>query len=129
MGIPRAIYERYKCVTLTMHLMFVNGIEFWVSLSRGIRLYTCEHVPNRKAKQLAKSLRRIVNLYAIESFRARTVMMYMEFEKVKDQEGMEQVDVNTTAAHVHVCKIKRGVRYLKERYRCSVIVFAVVGIK
>ena len=37
MGIPRAIYERYKYVTLTADVMFVNGIAFLVSLSRGIR--------------------------------------------------------------------------------------------
>ena len=68
MGIPRALYERHNYVTLTAYVMFVNGIAFWVSLSRGIRLYTCEHVPNQKAKQLAKSVRRIVNLYARGGF-------------------------------------------------------------
>ena len=64
MGIPRAIYERYKYVALTADVMFVNGIAFLVSLSRGISFYTAEHVPNRKAKQLARSLSKIVNLYA-----------------------------------------------------------------
>ena len=64
MGIPKGIYERYKYVILTADVMFVNGIAFLVSLSRGIRLYTCEHVPARKAHHLAKSLRRIINLYA-----------------------------------------------------------------
>ena len=49
MGIPRAIYERYKYVTLTADVMFVNRIAFLVSLSRGIRFYTAEHVPNQKA--------------------------------------------------------------------------------
>ena len=42
---------------------------------------------------------------------------------------MELVDVNTTAAREHVGEIKRGVRYLKERYRCSVSMFAVAEIK
>ena len=64
MGIPRAIYECYKYVTLIADVMFVNGIAFLVSLSRGIRFYTTEHVPNRKAKQLAHSLQKIVNLSA-----------------------------------------------------------------
>ena len=40
-------------------------------------------------------------------------MMDMEFEKVKEQEGMELVDVNTTAAREHVGKIERGIRYRK----------------
>ena len=46
MGIPRAIYERYKDLVLTADVMFVNGIAFLVTLSRGIRLYTTEHLPN-----------------------------------------------------------------------------------
>ena len=64
MGIPKGIYERYKYIVLTADVIFVNGIAFLVSLFRGIRLYTCEHVPNRKVNQLAKFSRRIVNLYA-----------------------------------------------------------------
>ena len=97
-GIPWALYERHKYVTLTADVMLVNGIAFFVSLSRGTRLYTCEHVPNQKAKQLSKSLRRIVNLYARGGSRGRTIMMDMEVERVKEQEGIELVDVNTTAA-------------------------------
>ena len=92
-------------------------------------LTPAEHVPNRKAKQIAHSLRKIVNLYARGSYRVRTVMMDMEFEKVKDEKGMELVDVNTTAAREHVGEIERGIRYLKERSRCSVSTFAVAGIK
>ena len=129
MGIPRAIYERYKDIVLTADVMFVNGIAFLVTLSRGIRLYTTEHLPNRKKDQLARSLRRIMNLYARGGFCVRTIMMDMEFEKVKDQEGMELVDVNTTAAREHLGEIERGIRYLKERCRCSVSAFAIVGIK
>ena len=59
----------------------------------------------------------------------RTIMTDIEFEKDKDNEGMELVDVNTTAAREHVGEIERGIRYLKERCRCSVSTFAEVGIK
>ena len=129
MGMPRAIYERYKDIVLTADVMFVNGIAFLVTLSRGIRLYTTEHLTNRKKDQLARSLNRITNLYARGGFRVRTIMMDMEFEKVKEQEGMELVDVNTTAAREHVGEIERGIRYLKERCRCSVSTFTMAGIK
>ena len=72
MGIPRVLYERHKYVTLTADVMFVNGIAFLVSLSRGIRMYTCEHVPNRKSAQLSSSLEKIINLYARGGFTVRT---------------------------------------------------------
>jgi hypothetical protein len=44
--------------------------------------------------------------------------MDMEFEKVKTELGL--VDVNTTAAREHVAEIERGIRLLKERARCVV---------
>ena len=88
MGIPCGIYERHTYVVLTEDVMFVNGITFLLILSRGIRLYTCKHVPNRKAPQLSASLKKIVNLCARREFIVRTVIMDMEFEKVKEQEGM-----------------------------------------
>ena len=56
-------------------------------------------------------------------------MMDMEFGKVKDQEGMELVDVNATAGRENVGKVERGIIYLKERCCCSVSTFAVAGIK
>ena len=56
-------------------------------------------------------------------------MMDMEFEKVKDQEGVELVDINTIAARDHVVEIERGIRYLKKRSRCSVSTLSVAGIK
>ena len=56
-------------------------------------------------------------------------MLDIEFEKVKDEKGIELVDVITTAAREHVGEIKRGIRYLKESCRCSVSTFAVAGIK
>ena len=59
----------------------------------------------------------------------RTIMMDMEFEKVKDKRGMELIDVDTTAAREHVGEIERGIRYLKERSCCSVSTFNEAEIK
>ena len=62
-------------------------------------MYTCEHVPNQKATQLSSSLKKVVNLFARGGFTLFTIMMYMEFEKVKDKKGMELVDVNRIRAN------------------------------
>ena len=40
MGTPRVLYERHKYVYLTADVMFGDRIDFFVSLSRGIGLYT-----------------------------------------------------------------------------------------
>ena len=40
--LPPSVHERYKVVTLTADIMFVNAIPFFVSLSRKIKFGTIE---------------------------------------------------------------------------------------
>jgi len=61
LGIPRDFHRVHHFVTLTADVMFVNGLAFFTTLGRDIRFGTAEHVPSQMAKQLAKSLMKIVN--------------------------------------------------------------------
>jgi hypothetical protein len=54
--IPRDLVNMHKYVTLVADVMFVNGLPFLVTLSRGISLVTIEHLPSRTAKHLALTL-------------------------------------------------------------------------
>ncbi len=47
--IPRVILERHQVVTLTVDVMFVNGVPFLVSASHGLNLITAEYTPSRTA--------------------------------------------------------------------------------
>ena len=62
--IPRAILNRHRLVTLTVDCMFVNGIPFLVSASRGLNLLTSEHIQIRTAKNLAAGITQIMALYS-----------------------------------------------------------------
>ena len=44
-----------------MDVMFVNGLAFFTTLGRDIRFGTAEHVPSWTAKQLAKSLMKLLS--------------------------------------------------------------------
>ena len=88
---------------MTADVMFVNGIPVFTTLSWDIRFGTAEHVPSRMAKQLAKSLMKIVKLYAVGVFVVRNVLMYGESEKVKPE--VELIDINISAAREHVGEI------------------------
>jgi len=77
--------------------MFVNGLEIFATLGRDIIFGTAEHVPSRTAKQLAKSLIKIVKLYLNGGFFARTVIMVGEFEKIKSEVDAA-VNINISAA-------------------------------
>ena len=96
--------------------MFVNGLPFLTTLSRDIIFGTAEHVPSHTAKQLAKSLMKVVKLYVKGGFGVRNVLMDGEFEKVKPE--IILVDINISDVREHVAEIERCYCKLKERCRC-----------
>ncbi len=111
--IPRVILDRHRIVTLTVDCMFVNGIPFLVSASRGINLITAEHTPSRTAKNLANGIHRIMDLYARGCFQVGTILMDKEFKSL--QNLVPIIVVNTKVAKEHVPEIERRIRLIKER--------------
>ncbi len=55
--IPRDFVKMHKYITLAADVMFVNGLPFLVTLSRGISLVKIEFLPSRTAKHLVHTLR------------------------------------------------------------------------
>ncbi len=51
--IPRNLVNMHKYVTLVADVMFVNGLPFLVTLSRGIILVTIEFLPSQTVKRFA----------------------------------------------------------------------------
>ncbi len=113
--IPRMILEQHQVVTLTVDVMFVNGVPFLVSASRGLNLITAEYTPSRTAKLLADGIRRIIDLYSRGGFQVGTVLMDNEFEKLTNLVPI--IQINTTAAKEHVPEIERLIRLIKEQGR------------
>eukprot|EP00804_Cyclotella_cryptica_P006122 CCRYP_010732-RA/>CCRYP_010732-RA protein AED:0.20 eAED:0.22 QI:0/0/0/1/1/1/2/0/901 len=113
--IPRDLYECHKFVTLTADVMFVNGLPFLVTLSRGIKLGSIEFLPSCTAKNLIKALEKVILIYRREGFIVKTCLMDMEFEKLKSDMG--PVEIITTAAREHVGDIEWYIRVIKERAR------------
>jgi len=84
--------------------MFVNGLPFLVTSSRGLSLVTIEHLPSRTAKHLVQTLERVLGIYSTAGFIVQTAMMDMKFEKLKPL--MPHVALNTTAAREHAGEIE-----------------------
>jgi hypothetical protein len=103
---------------ITAEVMSINGIAFLTTLSQKLQLSTVEQLPSRTATKLSNSLTKIVRLYARTGFIVRIIMMDQEFDKVED--ACDMVEINTTAAHEHVGKIKHFIRTIKERSRALV---------
>ena len=74
-------------------------------------------MPRRTAKLLAKSIKKVIALYARGGFIVNLALMDKEFDKV--QEHLPFLQINTTAAREHVGEIEREIRQVKERTRCT----------
>ena len=61
-------------MTLTVDVMFVNGVPFLVTLSRKIRLFTVEFLPSRTAAKLTDYLVKVSKLYARGGFTVQTIL-------------------------------------------------------
>jgi hypothetical protein len=61
--IPWDFVELHKYVTLVADVMFVNGLAFLVTSSRGICLVTIEYLNLKTAKKLIDTLERVVRIY------------------------------------------------------------------
>ncbi len=103
--IPTAILEQHQRVTLAVDIMFVNGVPFLVSISRGINLVTAEHTPSRTTKQLAAGIKRVMDLYSRRGSQVGNVLMDNKFEKLRVL--IPILIVNTTAANKHVPEVER----------------------
>ena len=77
---------------------------------------TVEYMTTRETSHLAKSIKKIVKLYARGGVTVNLCLMDMEFDKIKDLVGF--LEVNTTAAREHVGDVERQIRLIKERTRC-----------
>jgi hypothetical protein len=115
MQIPRDFVELHKYVTLVAGIMFVKGLSFLVTSSRGLSLLTIEHLPLRTGKHLVHTLKRVFRIYATAVFVIQTALMDMEFEKLRTM--MPQVVLNTMAAREHVGEVEQKIRVIKERAR------------
>jgi hypothetical protein len=105
--IPWDFAEMHKYVMIVADLMFVNGLPFLVTSSRGISLIPIEFLPSRIAKCLASGVKQVVRIYSRAGFIAQTSMMDMEFEKLENI--LPEIILNTTAAQEHIEEIERKI--------------------
>ncbi|KAL7523150.1 hypothetical protein ACHAXR_000042 [Thalassiosira sp. AJA248-18] len=97
--------------------MFVSGLPFLITLSRGIRFGTAQYRPRRTAKLLCNALKETINLYKRAGFVVQTCLMDNEFEPLKAMLADTTV-INTPAKNEHVAEIERYLRTLKNKCRC-----------
>ena len=102
----------YHFVTLTVDIMYVNGVAFLTTLSRKIKLQTVEHIQSGTAALLNKALTKVMKLYARRGFVVNLIMMDGKFAKL--ELSFDLVKINNTAACDHVGNIEQSIHTIKE---------------
>ena len=59
-SVPASIIKHYCNVTLVADVMFVLGLPFLGTLSRGLMFVTVQYVPRRTAGELCNSLKEVM---------------------------------------------------------------------
>ena len=117
--VPEDIFDKYKDVTISADIMYVQGIMFFVSVSKHIKFTTEEIIDNRSAKTLFKCLQNIQKVYKMRDFNIKCAMMDPEFQTLDTELRGIGILLNTTSAKEHVPEIERQIRVIKERVRCA----------
>ena len=104
-----------KFVTIGADVMFVAGVPLFGTHYRKSKFTTVAFLPRRTVRQIANSLKKVLDLYARGGFIVRLCLMDIECEPVKDLVPI--VEINTTAAREHVGLVKRRIRVVREKNR------------
>ena len=121
LAIPDDYHRLHHFVTLSIDVMFVNGLAFLVTISRDIRLRTAEYLPTRTAKAIGSSINKVKKIYSRGGYIVNCLLMDQEFDKV-EPEIDDSIEVNTSGARDHCPEIERSIRTIKERCRSVIAV-------
>jgi hypothetical protein len=79
-NLPQEIMENYRNVILCIDIMFVNWIQFFLTISKKLHFITAEVLENRKEESLIKALKRVYGVYRKRGFRINNILAGGKFE-------------------------------------------------
>ena len=116
--LPLDIKEEHRNVTLFIDIMFVNRLPFLIVKSDGIEHIYVRHLRGRGKKEIANSMKLIINKYQTRGFDVTTIFADNEFENEIIQGEFPGIKFEICAANQHTPEIERCVRSVKDRCRC-----------
>jgi hypothetical protein len=81
--VPEEILSRYRDVTLSVDIMFVNSLPFLVALSKELRIGHAVPLTSRHDTVIARELKAIILKYEMRGFRITQVRAEGEFQKLE----------------------------------------------
>ena len=106
-SLPISIAEHFNSVMLVADVMFVCGLPFLVTISRGLEFVTAQFVPCRTAAELGSDLKSVLHVYCCANIHVAMIIMDGEFKKIRQHKVAELAEINTMGKNKHVGEIER----------------------
>jgi hypothetical protein len=113
--VPTEILKLYGNVVLSIDIMFINKVPFFITKSRNLHFATVESLTNRQITNVLAALKRVVQLYKRRGFHIQTIQADPEFEPLIKK--LPNIEFNLCAQDEHVPDIERYIRTVKDRVR------------
>jgi hypothetical protein len=114
-GIPFEVMKLHGNITLTIDIMFVNKIPFFITKSQDIHFVTVKALPNCQIATVNKVLQNVIALYKSRGFFIESILADHEFEALCPWHP----NINTAAANKHVPNIKCQICTVKDSTRST----------
>ena len=112
-GVPTSIMKHHQWVTIAIDIMFINAIQFLITISRNLHFGTVEVLPNQQEATTKNKLQAVIHLYEQRGFQVTSIMADPEFEPLR----AVFPQLNTCGADEHIPEIERFIRTVKDRVR------------
>ena len=112
----RTICNQYN-VDLFIGTMFVNSLAFLTTVSKAIKLRTCDYKPNRKVVEYKTALTKVICQYIDAGFNIRCIFSDQELQPVLQhfKEVTSAIDLNMSNSNGHVPEVEWNNHTLQEQ--------------
>ena len=113
--VPKRILDLNKEITLSADIMYVQGMPFFITVSRDLKLTTTELMSDKTQQTILNCITNIQSVYKNRGFEVKTLLMDREIIPVVDNLRAIGIEPNPTSANEHVPEVERQIRIVKER--------------
>ena len=82
-NVPHDIMKIHKSITLSIDIMFVNKLPFFITLSRSLKFGTVEALSDQKVGTIVTRLKDVTKIYQHRGFKINTIIADQEFEPIR----------------------------------------------
>ena len=109
--------QQYRDVTLSVDIMKVNNIPFFMTISKHIKFGTTGKLDSMKNKIIVKHFKLVFGLYTNRGFRVKLFMADNQFKSMRVDIADLGANLTVVSRDEHVPEIELYIRTIKERVR------------